>query len=567
MAKHFKKRYYPEFDDTYMIDLGFRIRKFKVYLTKYTAAYINELLKHYSIAFDILRKHINHESLTKGQIRKLRSAIRRHDNLDEFNMPNFPNDMFYEHVSKLPRNVRDSLVFETIEAKNVDDTYGLVKRKNNFVTFLFEGTVPSKVKFPINNSYISRMFKKEPELHINPKLLDFVDETVLGIHATPKHLRIVKEGNQFFAEVIFKVSREVYHDKKLIYPENHFLGIDLNVKYIAIIDDVKKIPMLLSLKHTINAGYNIIRKNNDLRKVREKVIDLYKRTFKLYVSKIVKHCYYNRINYIAIGKVKTEFTEDKERQLWDFIPWDYFFLLLKSSAEVHGIKVIQVDESFTSQASALHDDPLTKWEVNKYGPNFSGKRVNRGLYLTKEGIAIHSDVNSAANILKKLARRFKINVHFNKNQLSAVRSLGYHILSKTKTLCQAMILKKLKDFPKDKMIHLDQDGVLGELEVCRHSPGPWLTNSNPNSEMVAVQKDYKTGESKIVYYKNEDEPHKWLLKPSFLEVTNGVIKKLVKRLRLGLGVLTSEKEDKHPISERRFGYLYHMALAQITPVS
>ena len=40
--------------------------------------------------------------------------------------------------------------------------------------------------------------------------------------------------------------------------------------------------------------------------------------------------------------------------------------------------------------------------------NFSGKRINRGLYLTKEGKIINADVNGAANILRKSKQRLNL---------------------------------------------------------------------------------------------------------------------------------------------------------------
>ncbi len=53
-----------------------------------------------------------------------------------------------------------------------------------------------------------------------------------------------------------------------------------------------------------------------------------------------------------------------------------------------------------SQASALDKDPLPKY-YEKVEVAFSGKRIMRGLYLTKDGKVINADVNGSLNILRK----------------------------------------------------------------------------------------------------------------------------------------------------------------------
>lgn len=75
---------------------------------------------------------------------------------------------------------------------------------------------------------------------------------------------------------------------------------------------------------------------------------------------------------------------------------------LKSLCESYGIEYIEQEESYTSKASALDND-----DVPTYNPNnttkhiFSGKRVKRGLYESKEGIKVNADANGAWNIGRK----------------------------------------------------------------------------------------------------------------------------------------------------------------------
>lgn len=69
-------------------------------------------------------------------------------------------------------------------------------------------------------------------------------------------------------------------------------------------------------------------------------------------------------------------------------------------ASKFGIRVILNEESYTSKASFLDNDKFPVYgEVNH--PDFSGRRIHRGLYQSKKGILINADVNGASNILKK----------------------------------------------------------------------------------------------------------------------------------------------------------------------
>ena len=56
----------------------------------------------------------------------------------------------------------------------------------------------------------------------------------------------------------------------------------------------------------------------------------------------------------------------------------------------------------TSKASFLDNDDIPNYKQdddNNY--QFSGKRIYRGLYKTKNGILINADINDTSNIIKK----------------------------------------------------------------------------------------------------------------------------------------------------------------------
>lgn len=76
-------------------------------------------------------------------------------------------------------------------------------------------------------------------------------------------------------------------------------------------------------------------------------------------------------------------------------------------ARLAGIVVERITEEFTSKASFLDNDPLPdrartrKKRDGHSDVRFSGRRVKRGLYKSKDGTLIHADVNGAYNIVRK----------------------------------------------------------------------------------------------------------------------------------------------------------------------
>ena len=76
--------------------------------------------------------------------------------------------------------------------------------------------------------------------------------------------------------------------------------------------------------------------------------------------------------------------------------------MIQYKAEFFGIKVLITEESYTSKSSFLDLDTLPKFsDKSSVKPIFSGSRITRGLYKTKN-IVINADVNGAYNILRKV---------------------------------------------------------------------------------------------------------------------------------------------------------------------
>lgn len=74
--------------------------------------------------------------------------------------------------------------------------------------------------------------------------------------------------------------------------------------------------------------------------------------------------------------------------------------MIRYKAERIGISVIEQEESYTSKASFLDNDAIPVYgDEGKH--LFSGRRISRGLYRSKDGTILSSDVNGSANILRK----------------------------------------------------------------------------------------------------------------------------------------------------------------------
>ena len=99
---------------------------------------------------------------------------------------------------------------------------------------------------------------------------------------------------------------------------------------------------------------------------------------------------------VAIGR--------KNNQKFVQIPHAKFINMLTYKAQLVGIQVIITEESYTSKASFLDGDAIPTYrEEGEEKHTFSGKRVKRGLYRSRDGRLINADVNGSLNILRKVS--------------------------------------------------------------------------------------------------------------------------------------------------------------------
>ena len=84
------------------------------------------------------------------------------------------------------------------------------------------------------------------------------------------------------------------------------------------------------------------------------------------------------------------------------IPFRKILDILRYKLEENGIECKEQEESYTSKSSYLDNDNIpTYHKGNSQAYIFSGKRISRNLYQSKQGKIINADLNGALNILKK----------------------------------------------------------------------------------------------------------------------------------------------------------------------
>lgn len=129
---------------------------------------------------------------------------------------------------------------------------------------------------------------------------------------------------------------------------------------------------------------------------------------------IVDFCLENDIDTLVYGRNKRQ--KDginlggKTNQEFVQIPHYKLFGRIQQLCLIHGIRLVETEESYTSKASFFDGDNLPVFGEKPEGWTASGKRVLRGLYRTAQGWLINADANGAANIMKKVSTKLGIDL-------------------------------------------------------------------------------------------------------------------------------------------------------------
>jgi IS605 OrfB family transposase len=259
---------------------------------------------------------------------------------------------------------------------------------------------------------MSAQFKKQfGEIWINfPDRINYESLKEIRIH--PKY-----SARYFEVEFISEVEPEPVE----VNPSSA-ISIDLGVDNLAACVDTNGASFLVDGKpiKSINQGFN--KRNAHLQSIKDKlaVKGFTNQQVKLvakrnnqvrdYLNKtarfIVNHCIDNQIAQMIVGYnpgIKQEINIGKcNNQNFVQIPFHSLRSKLKALCERYELIYTEQEESYTSKASAIDGDEIPVYNAdNPKTHQFSGKRINRGLYRTKDGHLVNADLNGSLNIGRK----------------------------------------------------------------------------------------------------------------------------------------------------------------------
>ncbi|WP_374823896.1 RNA-guided endonuclease InsQ/TnpB family protein [Aerosakkonema sp. BLCC-F183] len=259
---------------------------------------------------------------------------------------------------------------------------------------------------------MSTQFRKQfGEVWINfPDRIDYESLKEIRIH--PKY-----NARYFEVEFITEVDPQPVE----VNP-NSAISIDLGVDNLAACIDTNGASFLVDGKpiKSINQGFN--KRNARLQSIQDKqgIKGFTHQQVKLTVKRhnqvrdylnktarfIVNHCIDNQIARMIVGYnpgIKREINLGKRNnQNFVQIPFDSLRSKLRSLCERYGLIYTEQEESYTSKASAVDGDYIPVYNAdNPKAYQFSGQRIQRGLYRTKDGHLVNSDLNGSLNIGRK----------------------------------------------------------------------------------------------------------------------------------------------------------------------
>lgn len=236
----------------------------------------------------------------------------------------------------------------------------------------------------------------------------------ISFHTNKKNIKLVRfipHSTYIVMEVVYEVK-----DKDMLYDNNRYAGIDLGFNNLATVTSNVSQSYIVNGRpvKSINQYYNKVKSNlqSQLKDKRtsKKIQKLtFKRNCKIKdyfhksTSYIVNQLVSDSINTVVLGQNK-DWKQDinigtKNNQSFTSIPHNMFTNMLKYKCRLNGINVVCIEEPYTSKSSFLDSDPIPSLKDKKV--NFSGQRIKRGLYRSRNGSIINADVNGSFNILRR----------------------------------------------------------------------------------------------------------------------------------------------------------------------
>ena len=261
---------------------------------------------------------------------------------------------------------------------------------------------------PFSNSF--KKTHKSVEITIPPILLD----------KTIKEIRIIPKANARFFEIQYIYEAECIQRNLNI---NNALALDLGINNLVTAVSNSGQSFIIDGKRlkSINQWFN--KENTRLQSIKDKqhfgrkptnrqkaaarnrnnkVNDYMNKT----ARRVIDYCIANYIGTLVVGYNETfqhnSHIGKQNNQNFVNIPYGQLRNKLEYLCKLNGIVFVKQEESYTSKSSFWDRDNIPVYNVdNPKEYQFSGKRLQRGLYKTANGKTINADVNGALNIMRK----------------------------------------------------------------------------------------------------------------------------------------------------------------------
>lgn len=261
---------------------------------------------------------------------------------------------------------------------------------------------------PFSNSF--KKTHKSVEITIPPILLD----------KTIKEIRIIPKANARFFEIQYIYEAECIQRNL---NTNNALALDLGINNLVTAVSNSGQSFIIDGKRlkSINQWFN--KENTRLQSIKDKqhfgrkptnrqkavarnrnnkVNDYMNKT----ARRVIDYCIANYIGTLVVGYNETfqhnSHIGKQNNQNFVNIPYGQLRNKLEYLCKLNGIVFVKQEESYTSKSSFWDRDNIPVYNVdNPKEYQFSGKRLQRGLYKTANGKTINADVNGALNIMRK----------------------------------------------------------------------------------------------------------------------------------------------------------------------
>ena len=226
-------------------------------------------------------------------------------------------------------------------------------------------------------------------------------------------VRLVPRNNYIAIEIGYNVKEPALKSN------NNVLAIDIGVNNIAscVTTDGDKLLVNGKPLKYINHNYNKAAAdaksklktthNQNSSKYISQIINKRNNRINDYLHKIttyiVNHAVSKNIGTIVVGYNK-EWKQDTNmgkvnNQNFVQIPFYRLINMLEYKCRLKGIKFQTITEAYTSKCSFIDDEEIKKHQ------SYSGRRITRELFKTKNGLIVNADINGAYNILKKYMQK------------------------------------------------------------------------------------------------------------------------------------------------------------------